>query len=147
MRASPILLLLFALALSNCGNGDGRTTDTLSSEFDSVAEKQAFLERYVEFRHRYIELDYRVAFLDGSSGRLPGPTEWNLRIFATIPPEEVDLWVDGLNRSANTPALGWISEIPNALSDLNEFDWYEGSRRVVGVDLKLGRVLYWNLAL
>ncbi len=138
-------LALFALALtmllSACGKG--KTTDTASNKFTTLAEKQEFLERYVKFRRSYDDLHFNLSYIDGGYGMVSSPTEWNVRIFAIVPAEEIDQWIDGLSAASN-PKLDWISDIPKAPTDLSRYKWYKGNRVMVGIDRESRSVLYWN---
>ena len=136
--------LLLALMIPACGK-ESRTTDTDSSGFSTLAEKVAFLERYVTFRRAYDDLDFRIEFRDGGDGRMAGPSEWNVRVSAVVPTIEIEQWSDGF-APATEPDLTWVSEIPGGPTDLDAFDWYEDGRRIVGIDSVGRRVLYRNLA-
>ena len=74
---------------------------------------------------------------------VPGPTESDLRVFAVVPTEEIDQWIDGLS-VVSDPELDWISDIPNAPTDLSRHKWHEGDRVIVGIDRESQTVLYWN---
>lgn len=56
-----------------------RTTDTASSTFATDAEKVAFLEQYVRFHSDVDKAEFRVIFHDNSTGRVPGPSDWDIR--------------------------------------------------------------------
>jgi hypothetical protein len=134
---------VLTLLLANCGKG--KTTDTVSSKFTTLAEKQEFLERYMKFRRSYDDLHFHLSYIDGGSGMVPGPTEWNVRIFAVVPAGEIDQWIAGLS-AASDPELDWISDIPKAPTDLSRYKWYEGDCVIVGIDRESRFVLYWNHA-
>ena len=85
MKRSAFLALLSPIFLAACGKEKTQntpaTTDTLSSEFSTLVEKQEFLERYVNFRRSYEDLDFNLMFRAGGGRTIPGATEWNVRIF------------------------------------------------------------------
>ena len=134
-----MLPLLLALFISSCEKS--KTISKASSEFITLAEKQEFLEQYIMFRRRYDELHYNLSYIDGASGMVPGPTEWNIRIFAVVPAGELDQWVDRLSVIAD-PELDWVSDIPNAPADLGGYKWYRGRSVIVGIDRESRTVLY-----
>lgn len=138
-----LLALVFTLPLAGCRKG--KTTNTVSSNFKTLAEKQEFLERYVTFRRSYDDLHFDLSYIDGGSGMVPGPTEWNVRVFAVVPAGEIDQWIDGLSVVA-VPDLEWISGIPKAPPDVSRYKWYKGDRVNVGIDRESRTVLYWNHA-
>lgn len=142
------LLVPFVLALVLClaSCDKGKTTETVSSTFPTLALKQQFLERYVNFRRSYEDLDFHISFIDGESGMVAGPTEWNLRVLAKVPADEIDQWIQGLAVSKH-PELDWVKDIPNAPAELSGFEWYQDDKRTVGTNRADRTVLYWNRTL
>ena len=136
-------LLVTLLALVSCGEDKSTTTD--SRAFSTLAEKKEFLEKYASFRRSYQSLDFNISYRDGESGLVASPTEWDIRLLAEVPPQEIDQWFHDLEPTTNADQT-WISEIPNAPSDLSGFKWYQDSRRTVGIDQDKRMVLYRNLA-
>lgn len=145
MRPAVPLIALVAAAVAGCA-GDGKTTRALSSDFGSLAERQAYLERYVTFRRDYRELQFSIAFWDGGGGALPSPSEWDIRVYAVVPAEGVGAWARGL-AAASQPGLDWVSQIPGAPADFGAFAWFaDGGGVIVGIDEATGGVLYRNVA-
>jgi hypothetical protein len=143
MKPFALVALMLMLNLVSCGKG--KTTNTASTAFSTVAEKQEFLERYVKFRRSYEDLHFRISFIDGGAGMVPGPTEWNIRLIATVPADEIDQWIDGLGE-VKLPDLEWIPDIPNPPTNLGDFKWYQDDKRTVGVRRSSRTVLYRNHA-
>jgi len=100
-----------------------------------------FWKKYVTFRRTYDTLEFDIHFLDGGNGRLPGPTEWDIRIFAKVPVEELPEWINGLNESS-TRDVDWVSAIPAAPENLDGFQWYGDAKKRVGINEEEGTVLY-----
>ena len=142
---NTLIALFFILLLASCGKKN-KSTKTLSSEFLTLAEKQDFLEDYVTYRRSYQELHFNLSYLDGGSGLVPGPTEWNVRLFATVPAEQLDKWTNGLSQTS-TPELDWISDIPQAPKDVSSYQWHQDNGVTVGIHKEENKVLYWNLSL
>ena len=134
------MLVALALTVNLVSCDSGMTTNTESTAFATIAAKQEFLERYVKFRRNYEDLHYRLSFIDGS-GMVPGPSEWNIRILATVPADEIDQWTNGL-QPVGLPELDWVTDIPNAPTDLSGFTWYQDERKTVGINLNRRVVLY-----
>lgn len=134
-RLDVPLVALLLLSLTCCGGSKSRskTTDTDSRQFSTLGEKQDFLERYVKFRRHYEELEFDIAYADGGDGRLPAPTEWDIRIFAKVPVDEIDDWIDGLEKAQDVDR-DWLAEIPDLPANLGKFEWVAGRGTVVGVD-------------
>ncbi len=142
---NPLALFVLALTLTLIGCGKGKTTDTSSDSFATVAEKKEFFERYVKFRRNFDDLHFRILFFDGGSGMVPGPSEWDIRLLAIVPVEEIDQWIDGLS-AVTDPKLDWVHNVPNAPTDLRDFNWYQDDRRIVGIHRVKRIVLYRNHA-
>ena len=133
----PILILLLV------GCKKSKSTNTSSEEFGTLSERKEFLEQYVSFRRGYDELHFNLNFMDGSTGMVPGPTEWDIRIFAIVPEEEIELWSEGL-AECGEPELSWTSAIPSAPTDYSQYVWYEGAKVTVGVKPRSRAIVYWN---
>jgi hypothetical protein len=129
--------------LAGCGGSESKTTDTTSDHFATLAGKQSFLERYVNFRRPYKDLEFDISYLDGGGGMVPGPTEWDVRILAKVPEESLDEWTAGLASTA-APEASWVSSIPNAPATLDSFQWYAEGSRIVGISRGDRFVLYRN---
>jgi hypothetical protein len=74
----------------------------------------------VNFRRTYEELEFAISFNDGGSGRVPGPTEWDIRLLA---------------------------KVPKAPPKLEGFGWATAGDRIVGIDRKQRVVAYRNISL
>ena len=116
-----------------------------SAGFATLAEKKAFLEQYVTFRRNYEELDFDISFIDGGDGRVPGPTEWDVRVRAKVPSTDLADWVSGMTMT-NSADKDWVSSIPHAPIELDAFQWYDGDGRLVGISPDERIVLYRNLS-
>ena len=131
--------------LVGCGGKESKTTDVDSAAFSTLAEKQSFLEQYVTFRRDYEEIEFDVLYVDGGDGRVPGPTEWDVRLLAKVPEGGLGEWISGMAQMAS-PDTSWVASIPNAPANLDGFQWYQDGRRLVGVSPEERMVLYRNFA-
>lgn len=139
------LFLIVFPVLAGCGGKQSKTTDTDSAGFPTLAGKQAFLERYLTFRRHYEELEFDVTYMDGGDGMVPGPTEWDIRVFAKVPADELGEWSAGM--APTTPDdTSWVSSIPNAPTKLDAFQWHQDGRILVGSNPEDRIILYRNLA-
>jgi len=146
MKYLPLTVTsLILLLITGCGSSPSRTTDTRSTAFTTLPEKQAFLEQYVTFRRTYQSLDFQVQFTDGGTGAIPSPSEWDIRILAEVPAEELDSWTDGLSSEETIPTE-WVNAIPNSPENLEGFRWFKGSGKTVGLHPESGTVLYRSQA-
>jgi len=146
-RRDSILLALFAMVLlPGCGGSSGpATTDTSSTRFATLAEKIEFLERYVQFRRTYKDLDFEIDFRNGGSGRVPGPSEWDIQIVARVPSAEIPSWTQGLNPT-DEPEIDWLDDLPGRIDRSGLSAWFGSGGRLVGVDEENAIVVYRNRA-
>ena len=148
MKTSLHLVLIMVAALLSlaCSGHKSKTTESDSRAFASLAGKKDFLERYVNFKRTYETLDFRIDYRDGGDGGLPSPTEWNIRLVATSPTQEVDDWISGLPITSQVET-GWVSDIDNAPGDLSAIEWHQDKNRIIGIDRVKRIVLYRNRTL
>jgi hypothetical protein len=142
--AIHIVTLAVALLISGCKSSGPASTQTNSSGFPTVAERAKFLHQYVTFRRTYETLDFDISFLNGD-GMAPGPSEWDIRIVATVPDSELRDWVPaGVNTSikANTVDTEWLRSVPTTLNLSGVSEWYVSGNRVVGIDRARRIVVY-----
>ena len=121
------------------------STQTASSEFETVAERVAFLEQYLPLGRTYETLDFYVSYSDnGRSGWLDtdGPSDWDIRIVATVPASELDDWVlDGV-APVDTADTAWLSTVPPSLDTSGLTEWYVDVTRATGIDRSRRIVAY-----
>lgn len=141
--------LLFGVVVAGvgcrlAGSSGPPTTHTNSAQFATVQEKTAFLHQYVSFRPAYETLDFDIEFKNNSAG-VPGPSDWDVRLVATVPQLELEAWVpQGVERAKATPRdVRWLTAVPTSI-DLNGVDeWYDNGRRTVGLD-RQRRIVVWR---
>jgi hypothetical protein len=123
MRTTPrwrvfccVVALPIALAaLAGCaapGAGSGTqtslTTDTRSTQFATDTEKIAFLRRYLTLYSPVEATEFHIVYHDNSGGRVPGPSDWDLRVALLVAPADVPSWTDGLRQIDRASAdLSW----------------------------------------
>ena len=139
------LLMVVSVIAVGCGGKKSKTTHTDSAGFSTLGEKQAFLEQYVTFRRNYEDLQFDVSYVDGGDGRVPGPTEWDIRVSAKVPADALNQWISGMMKTASADT-SWVASIPHSPSNLDAFQWYEDGRKLVGISPEERIVLYRNLA-
>jgi hypothetical protein len=146
--AIHIVTLAVAILISGCKSSGPASTQTNSSGFPTVTERAKFLHQYVKFRRTYETLDFDISFLNGD-GMAPGPSEWDIRIVATVPESEVQDWVPaGVSASTapNTRDTEWLRSVPTTLDLSGVSEWYVEGNRVVGIDRARRIVVYRNSA-
>jgi hypothetical protein len=144
--AIHIVTLVVALLISGCKSGGPASTKINSSAFPTVAERAKFLQQYVTFRRTYETLDFDISFLNGGE-MPPGPSEWDIRIVATVPDSEMQDWVPaGVSASTapDTEDTEWLRSVPTTLNVSGVSEWYMDGSRVIGIDRARRIVVYRN---
>jgi hypothetical protein len=114
------LAVLLLSALAACGARGGAstslTTDTRSAQFATDAEKIAFLRRYVTLYSQVEATEFHIVYHDNSGGRVPGPSDWDMRVALKVAPGGVPAWTSGLREiDAAGADLSWSADL--ALGD------------------------------
>lgn len=124
---------IFLLMLGGCKPAGPATTHTASSAFSSVVERVTFLNHYVTFRRTYETLDFDVMFQNNGGGMTPAPSDFDVRLVATVPASEIASWIPQGSVSSEQKK-DWLNSVPTQvdLASLNE--WYGDGHRIVGVD-------------
>src|SRR5262245_18839405 len=104
--------VLLPTALAGCGSGGGvsasLTTDTRSAQLATDAEKIAFLRRYVKLSSAVEATEFHIVYHDNAGGRVPGPSDWDIRVALKVAPADVPAWTGGLQeRAAAGVDLSW----------------------------------------
>src|SRR5262245_61760291 len=134
---------LLTAALVGCsGQTRPASTDTSSDSLPSLEARVEFLQRYVTFRRGYNDLGFRVLYQNNGGGLVPGPTEWDIRLVAAVPPAELDEWVPAGVVAVPSTDTRWLAGVPGAERAAEIAEWYVGSGLVVGIDRERSVVAY-----
>lgn len=134
------LLMLTGLAIGCSGSGPG-STNMVSSSLPTLESRVEFLERYVTFRRTYRELEFHIFVVDNSSG-LPAPSDYDLRLIARVPPEELPQWIPAGVQPLESADTDWLSSVPRLEKAVGITEWYSDPRRMIGINRKEGVVAY-----
>lgn len=141
--AVALLLIVFYMWF---GGPDGpATTDTSSDKFTTIAEKVDFLEQYVTFRRTYRQLDYRIVYHNNTGG-IPGPSDWDVTIFAHVPSNELPAWTSGLN-PISAPKANWFKNLPKHIIQSGVSEWFGTNGVLVGINRNDSVIFYRNTTL
>lgn len=129
-------LLLAGFLLLGCSkppSGPPSVHET-SVERSALADRVAFVEQYVTFRRSYEQLDYDIMYQNNGGGMVPGPSDWEIRLIAVVPADEIDDWVpDGSMKKVDTSSE-WLSDLPGMIERGAISEWYHHGGTVVGID-------------
>src|SRR5215470_1405257 len=113
--AIRIVIFTLALLIGGCVQSGPATTKTKSSAFATVDERAKFLHKYVTFRRTYETLDFDISYQNNGGGMAPGPSDWDIRLVATVPASEVQAWVPAGVSATAAPDTGWLQSAPTTL--------------------------------
>lgn len=145
----PLAIRIFILALIvllvGCKPSGPAMTNTKSSTFGTVAERSRFLSDYVTFRRTYETLDFDVMYQNNGGGMVLGPSDWDIRLVATVPASELQAWIPAGVNASTAPDTSWLKSVRTAL-DLSEVsEWYVDGKRIVGID-RANRIVVYRLS-
>lgn len=135
-------ILALTVLLVGCKPSGPATTKTNSSQFATVAERVKFLSDYVTFRRTYETLDFDIMYQNNGGGGMPGPSDWDVRLVATIPASELQAWVPAGETAVQAPDTGWLKTVPTTLDVSGASEWYVNGRRVIGLDRARRTIVY-----
>lgn len=140
MRAG--LAFFLAVAFAGCSPSGPKTTNTSSDSLPSLEQRIEFLERYITFRRGYVDLSFHVLYQNNSGGMVPGPSDWDIRIVATVPPAELPQWVPAGVSATPTADTQWLTGVPGAERVAGLKEWYSATGLLVGIDRERSLVAY-----
>ena len=138
-------ILLAALVFVGCKPSGPATTKTTSSNFTTIAERAKFLHEYVTFRRTYETLDFDIMYQNNGGGMVPGPSDWDVRLVAIVPAQELQAWVPAGIAVQPAPNTDWLKSVPTALDLSGVSEWYVDGKRVVGLD-RAKRIVVYRLS-
>ena len=145
LRILALFLLPCSLLFSGCsGDAGPPSISQTSTTTDQLSERIKTLETYVEFRRNYNILEYDIFFQNNGGGRLPGPSDWDIRLAAQVPKDEIDVWVSQEMNTSSPPKKPWYQKIVNEIDVSGVTEWHSAGGRSVGIDRVDSIVVYRN---
>jgi len=140
------IILVLSISVFGCNSeGISRTEEVKSSEFSSLSEKILQIEKYVSFRRKYYNLDFSINYHDNSTGVIPAPNDWDIRIIAIVPKNEISSWISGMKLSIDPIDQRWLQDISSNINYQYIREWYKlYDQKVVGIDRENGVIVYRN---
>ena len=139
--------LVLVLATTGCWSEPTPRSVQVTSEAQPQLQRRiSFLEQYLSFRRSYQQLEYSIQYRNGGDDfLLPSPSEWDIKVLAVVPKEEIPDWISEMQELAEAPSLEWLSDIPGEISPDGITAWYHDGGRTVGVDPVNAIIAYRNL--
>lgn len=111
MRSSAIRAISavsVAIALASCQwlarDDESLTTDTYSSAFQTLQDKQDFIYRYISSELKFEDIKFHVWYVDNSGGWIPGPSDYRIEVLARVEPAHLERWLVDLQEKAELDA-------------------------------------------
>ena len=149
MQTLARLFLFICVALTvllvGCKPSGPASTKTTSAAYATVAERTKFLKEYVTFRRTYETLDFDVMYQNNGGGMVPAPSDWDVRLVATVPASELQTWVPTGVNASSAPDVAWLKSVPTTLDLSGVSEWYIDGSRVVGID-RAQRIVVYRLS-
>lgn len=103
-----------------------------------LRDRIRFVENYVLDNRNYIKLEYDILYYNN----VPGPSDWNVRVLAEVPPSEIKSWIPAnVSRSDGKPP-DWVKKIPGNIPTNGLTEWYYAGRLEVGIDRNKSIIAY-----
>jgi hypothetical protein len=140
--AIRVSILVLTALLVGCKPSGPASTKTTSAAYATVAERTTFLNEYVTFRRTYETLDFDIMYQNNGGGTVPGASDWDVRIVATVPASELQAWVPAGVNASSAPDIAWLKSVPATLDLSGLSEWYVDGKRIVGIDRAKRIVVY-----
>lgn len=139
----PRIMSFLLILLAGCGGGSGPASTVTSSEsIAALSDRIEFLHRYLTFRRNYRELDFHIVYHNNGGGMVPGPSDWDIRLVAVVPREELESWIPNGVQPVRSIQSDWLAEVPNAKRANGIAEWYVDGLKEVGIDRERSVVAY-----
>lgn len=141
-----LIPLLMGLALAGCSksqSGPASVAET-SAARANIGDRVRFIENYVTFRRKYEKLDYDITYQNNGGGLVPAPSDWDIRLIASVPQAKIDDWVPAGAEKTDGPSPDWLKGMPGSIERDGITEWYRKSGTVVGIDRERSIVAYRN---
>lgn len=129
--------------LSTVQSGPQSISET-SAARPTLQDRINFIEQYVTFKRNYLKLEYEVQYHNNSGGIVPGPSDWDIRILAVVPPSEIAAWLPPNQSRISKQPPAWLTVMPNTIPIAKVTEWYATGHTEVGVDRNTSTIAYRN---
>jgi hypothetical protein len=114
IKTDPILrkyyVLLLTLLIFGCQTKN-KSIDVYSYQIGDKTEKNETLKKYLTKESGIIEAEYHIWFQDNGKGRVPGPSDYNIKLALKVEPDSLDSWTNNLEPSSKKIAIDLWDEL------------------------------------
>jgi hypothetical protein len=114
LKITPLLLILL---VTSCQENN-KTANVYSYEIDSQTDKIEFLKKYLNKTSGLIDAEYHIWYQDNGTGRVPGPSDYNIILALKIQPDSINSWINHLEPSSRQISTEKWNEL-----NLNKKNW------------------------
>ncbi|MEM9136368.1 MAG: hypothetical protein AAGB01_03320 [Cyanobacteria bacterium P01_F01_bin.42] len=141
-----ILFFLISSSLLGCAIEEPapQSIQETSAVRQQLSDRISFIEQYVTFKRSYDQLEYDVAYYNNGGGRVPGPSDWDIKLRAVVPTASLDEWVPSNSEKSVEQPPSWLREIPGSIPVDDITEWYRDGKREVGIDRSRSIIAYRN---
>lgn len=142
------ILVFISLVVSGSARESGSSSiNETSASTALLKDRVEFIEQYVTFERMYNELEYSVFYQNNGGGGIPGPSDWDIRIVAKVPPEQIQAWVPANSVVGAAPKTKWFESTADKIDVSSISKWHTDWQRSVGLDRQNSIVVYRNSTL
>jgi len=130
------IIICVLISVAGCVSDSGPPTGSEKSEATAaLADRIKFIEQYVTFDREYVDLEYDVFYQNNGTGfGVPGPSDWDIRLVAIVPPEQIQDWVPTDGVEATAPASDWLQNTAQKIDVSSINQWYLNGSTLIGID-------------
>jgi hypothetical protein len=142
-----VLFLLTTVALCGCSTSPWsgpKSVKETSAVRALLSDRIEFIENYVNFRRSYDKLEYVVLYQNNGSGMVPGPSDWDIKILAVVPANEVAEWIPAKATRSQRQPPSWLKTMSGNIPVTSITEWYQTGSSVTGVDRATSTIAYRN---
>src|SRR5690554_703694 len=92
-------LVLLTLLIFGCQT-ENKSMDLYSYQIGDKTKKNETLKKYLTKESGLIEAEYHIWFQDNETGRVHGPSDYNIKLALKIEPDSLDSWTNYLESSS-----------------------------------------------
>lgn len=113
----------------------------------ALEDRVNFIEQYVTFDRQYDDLEYSVFYQNNGGGRIPGPSDWDIRLVAKVPPEQIQAWIPADSAKGAAPMTKWYQTTADKIDVSSINEWYADGNRSIGIGRTNSVVVYRSTTL
>lgn len=103
-------LTLVIVLIFGC-QSEHKSADVYSYQIDDKTEKIETLKKYLTKESGLVDAEYHIWFQDNGTGRVPGPSDYKIKLALKIEPDSLDSWINYLEPSSKKISIDLWDEL------------------------------------